>query len=39
MKHLPEGFKGLWIPREIWFADDISLIQKCLLPLPGEGDL
>ena len=24
-------FKGVWIPREIWLNDDLSLIEKCLL--------
>lgn len=25
------GFKGVWIPREIWLRDDLSCVEKCLL--------
>ena len=25
------GFKGVWIPRDIWLRDDLSCVDKCLL--------
>lgn len=25
------GFKGIWIPKEIWLSEDISILEKCLL--------
>ena len=31
MKQIPEGFKGIWIPREIWLSKEITTIEKCLL--------
>ena len=27
---LQRGFKGVWIPKEIWLSEDLSLIEKCL---------
>ena len=27
---LPRDFKGIWIPREIWLDDRLSLLEKCL---------
>jgi len=30
MEHLPRDFKGVWIPKEIWLSDQLSLIEKVL---------
>ena len=27
----PEGFKGVWIPKEIWLDDRLDLTDKCIL--------
>ena len=27
----PEGFRGVWIPKEIWLDDRLELIDKCIL--------
>ena len=28
---MKRGFKGVWIPRDIWLRDDLSCVDKCLL--------
>lgn len=25
------SFQGVWIPKEIWFSEELDLIEKCLL--------
>ena len=31
LERLPRDFKGVWIPKEIWLSDQLSLIEKVLL--------
>ena len=31
MEAISRDFKGVWIPKEIWLSDELSLIGKCLL--------
>ena len=31
MDDMPRGFKGVWIPKDIWLSEELSLIEKCLL--------
>ena len=31
MNNLPRDFKGIWVPREIWFDRSLSYFEKCLL--------
>ena len=28
---LNRAFKGVWFPKEVWFAEDLTLIDKCVL--------
>jgi DNA-binding transcriptional regulator PaaX len=30
MEKVPRDFKGVWIPKEIWLSDQLSLIEKVL---------
>ena len=30
MERLPRDFKGVWIPKEIWLSDQLSLMEKVL---------
>src|SRR5206468_12297231 len=30
MERLPRDFKGVWIPREIWLSEQLSLMEKVL---------
>src|SRR5262249_14280768 len=30
MERLPRDFKGVWIPKEIWLSDKLSLMEKVL---------
>jgi hypothetical protein len=30
MERLPRDFKGVWIPREIWISEQLSLMEKVL---------
>jgi len=30
MEKYPRDFKGVWIPKEIWLSDQLSLMEKVL---------
>jgi hypothetical protein len=30
MEHAPRDFKGVWIPKEIWLSNQLSLMEKVL---------
>lgn len=31
MTNLKRDFKGIWIPKELWFSEELSLQEKCFL--------